>query len=528
VAPSARSLIFLLRGALVLGGVLAPGAACGKKSETVKKKEDAAVAPTVSPIATPPVGVDAVKRMNFTWEAGLASYEKAMAAYKAKTRDWSAIRTHAEAAIGKDASHLDARYLLAIALARVGEPAAAVEHFVAALAGDYYKYAPLLDKDDDLKEFFATPHGASIKEVGAKIKAEYDKRIASGLWLVARRSAFKWPAKPGVEFATSRGELYAFDRETRRYLRLSHTEHQAAGFVRSAAGTEVLLLGFDKIDRPKPAGKEDDPTPLIASAWLEVLDAAAWTPIVKRVALGAGREVSVGYGPGDQILVSTAPASGRWGVGAPATSSLDRTTGKLTKVTVAPPVPRIAFTLDEGRVIRAPEGVRATWAGDPPTAPALTAGGAAINVPESGAASQATVALSPDQAFLAFATAADPCGKDVAPSLYVANAKTGALKHLLSARSRFSTRWIDATTLAYEDGAGAIRLWDPTRDGRGGQLLLLENKPGIALDVLSFEAAPVCKQGQGGAEAGSAAGSAGAGGGSSDEPPLPPEEPAGN
>jgi hypothetical protein len=493
-------------------------AACGKKTESPKSKADAAVAPTIAPVATPPVGVDAIRRMNFASEAGAPSYEKAIAAYRGKTRDWSAIRTHAEAASGKDPQHLDARYLLGVALAKVGEPAAAVEYFVTALAGDHYKYAPLLDKDEDLKEFFATPHGASVKEVRAKIKAEYERRIAAGVLLVARRSAFRWPPKPGVEPAASRGELYAFDRETKRYLRISHTDHQVAGFVRSAAGAEVLLLGFDKIDRPKPAGKDDDPTPLIANAWIEVLDGASWERIGKRVSLGGGREIAIGYGPGEQILVSTAQASGRWGVGAPATSSLDKTSGKLTKVTVAPPVPRIVFTLDDGRLIRAAEGVKAAWTGDPPTAPSLAAGSAAITVPESGAAAQSTVALSPDKAHLAFATAVDPCAKDVAPSLYVADTKSGALRHLLTSKSRFATRWIDATTLAYEDGGDAIRLWDPKLGGRGGQVLLLENKPGIALDVLSPAPAPLCKQQPPATDTGS---------GSADEPPLPPEDPPG-
>jgi hypothetical protein len=338
--------------------------------------------------------------------------------------------------------------------------------------------------------------------------------------LVARRSVFRLSQKPGVESAVSRGELYAFDRETRRYLRLSHTDHRAVGFVRSSTGGEVLLLGLDKMERPRPASKDDQPAPLIASAWLEVLDATTWERVGKRVSLGGGREVSVGYGPGDQILVATAPASGRWGAGAPAISSLDRSTGKLTKVSVALPVPRIAFTLEEGRVIRAPAGVQAAWTGDPATAPTLTAGGATIHVPESGAAAQATVALSPDKAYVAFATAVDPCAKDAAPSLYVADARSGALKHVLTSKSRFATRWIDASTLAYDDGGGAIRLWDPKLDGRGRQVLLLENKPGIALDVLSLSPAPLCKQQPPAADTGSGAGSA-------DEPPLPPEEPAG-
>src|SRR5204862_7135849 len=78
-----------------------------------------------------------------------------------------------------------------------------------------------------------------------------------------------------------------------------------------------------------------------------------------------------------------------------------------------------------------------------------------------------------------------------APSLYVADAKTGTFKHLLSAKSRFPTRWLDANVLAYEDGDGAIRLWDATT---GREAMRLEDKSGIALDVLSLAAAPLCKQ----------------------------------
>jgi hypothetical protein len=504
----------------VIGCALAL-AACGKKSEAPKPKDDAKTAPTIAPIATPPVGVEAIKRMNYTWEAGASAFRDAQSAYRAKPRDWAAVRKETESSLAKDPHHLDARHLLGVALANGSEPAAAVEHLVAALAADHYRFAPLLDKDEDLKAFFATPHGASVQEVRGKIKAEYERRITSGVLLVARRSPFRWlPVKGSGEYATSRGELYAFDRETKRYLRLSHTEHLATGFVRSAAGHEVLLLGYDKLERAKPTSKDDDPTPAISNAWIEVIDAASWARVGKRVPLGPAREISAGYGPGDQILVATAPANGRWGVGPATTWSLDRTTGKLTKVTVAPPVPRIVSMLEEARLIRAAGGVQATWTGDPPTAPSLSAGGATINVPESGAAAQATVALSPDKAHVAFATAVDPCAKDVAPSLYVADARTGALRHLLTSKSRFATRWIDAATLAYEDGAGAIRLWDPTRDGRGGQVLLLENKHGIALDVLSLEPAPLCKQQPPAVETGPGSGSG------EEAPPLPPEEPA--
>src|SRR6185295_5360101 len=129
--------------------------------------------------------------------------------------------------------------------------------------------------------------------------------------------------------------------------------------------------------------------------------------------------------------------------------SVDRTTGKLTKVTVALPASRVVISLDEGHVVRVPDGVAAAWTGDPPvTASLKTSNGKPIQIPESGSAAQASIAVAPGGRYVAFATAVDPCAKDAAPSLYVAEAATGTYRHLLSARSRFATRWLDATALA--------------------------------------------------------------------------------
>jgi hypothetical protein len=152
------------------------------------------------------------------------------------------------------------------------------------------------------------------------------------------------------------------------------------------------------------------------------------------------------------------------------------------------------------------------------TAGLKTPAGKPIQIPESGTAAQASIAVSPGAAHVAFATAVEPCAKDTAPSLYVADAATGTYRHLLSARSRFATRWLDAGVLAYEDGDGAIRLWDA---GTGRQLARLEerasgaeDRSGMALDALSLAAAPLCKQAPPTVDAA----------GTGDE--LPPEEPA--
>jgi len=553
---ASRSLLasMVLFGALfgvLFGALFGALLGCGNKADVaVKVKEDAA-GPTPAPLAMPALGVDQIKRFNYLYEAGAPANEKAVAAYRKK--DWAQVRAQTEAALAKDPLHFGAHRLLAAALASTGEPAAAVDHLVTAIAADYLQYAPTL-ADDDLKSFMASPHGQSVAALAAKIHDEYTARIAGGLWLVARRGPFRWPKELGVQTATSRGELYAFDRETRRFFRLTHTEHQIVGFVRPATGNEVAVVGFDKIERPTPDGGSDgsgdarpvtkpetkakgkiearpeakidakdakieargdaaEVAPVFARPWIQVYDTVEWKPLTPRINLPAAREVALGYGAGDQLLVSTAQSTGRWTVGDPTVSSVDRTTGKLTKVATALPAPRVVVSLDEGHLVRIPDGVLAAWAGDPPvTASFKTAAGGdkPVQIPESGAASQPSIAVSPSGAHVAFATAVDPCAKEAAPSLYVADARTATYKHLLSAKSRFATRWVDGNVLAYEDGDGAIRLWDATT---GREAMRLENKPGIALDVLSLAAAPLCKQAPPTVDA------AGSG-----EEPLPPEE----
>lgn len=446
---------------------------CGKGSSSKNAKKDAGLtAPVATPVALPTLGVDRISRFNFIYDAGSGAYKLAREA--AKKGDWAEARKQAEAAVAKDPNHLDAHRLLGIALAKTGENATAVDHLAAAIAADYYAYGNIAD-EPELKEFVTTQNGLSVSQLAAQVHDEYGKRVKSALWLVARRSAFRWPDGKGVQTASSRGEIYAYDRDSKRYFRLTHTDHQVAGFVRSKTGTEVAVLGYDKIDRGK-----DDAAPLIARPWVQVFDAVEWKASTPKINLPSGRATTVFYGEGDQLLVGVAPAATRWTLGDWALSSVDKSTGKLTKVAAALASPRIELTLDEGRYVAADIA---------PGTSELTIGSTKIAVPESGQAAHDTISASPG--WLAFATAVDPCAQDTAPSLYVANAKTGALKHLLTAKSRFTTRWLDDNTLAYEDGDNAIRLWDATT---GREALRLENKAGIALDVLSLASAPLCKQ----------------------------------
>src|SRR5262245_39998485 len=113
-------------------------ASCGKGGDKKNsKRDDAPAAPVAAPISLPVLGVDKITRFNFDSSTSRArDFEK--------KGEWQEVRKLAEQATTKDAQNLDAQRLLGIALANTGEQAAAVDHLVAAIAGDYYKYGTAL------------------------------------------------------------------------------------------------------------------------------------------------------------------------------------------------------------------------------------------------------------------------------------------------------------------------------------------------------------------------------------------------
>lgn len=172
-------------------------ASCGKGGNKNNAKRDSGLtAPVAAPISLPVLGVDKIQRFSFIYGPGSAQYKKASDA--AEKKDWAEARKQAEAALARDPDNLDAHRLLGIALAQTGESAGAVDHLVAGIAADYYKYGAELADTGALKDFFATQHGQAVMQLAAQIKDEYAKRIKSGLWLVGRRTTFRWPNKPGV------------------------------------------------------------------------------------------------------------------------------------------------------------------------------------------------------------------------------------------------------------------------------------------------------------------------------------------
>ncbi len=445
-------------------------------------------APALPAIEAPPLGIDAVKHMNYVYGAGSKEYDKALKAYKAQPRDWAAVRAATEEAIKKDAHHLEAHWVLGEAMAQAGENGPAAKHLATALAGDWRRWGPGLEKDSQLASFLATPEGRALAALSTKMKAEFAAKVAAGPLLLARRTTFKMPGV-GTNSSTTRGELYAYDGESKRFLRITHTGHELAAWVRSPSGDEILLVGFDKVELPDPKKHKDAP-PLLARSWVTTFSLKDLADTSALANVGKARLVRAGYGPGEQIVVTTSPASGRWGAGPETTYVVDRSSGKLAKQKgVAIDGPHVEMTFDEARVV----GVRMT-ALDAELPADLVAKLTPIQKDASGAPMLSLALLSPGKTRLAFATATDPCAKaDEAakPSLYVADARTGAFKHVLTASSRFAGAWLDEDKLIYEDGSGALRFYDAAA---GREVAKISEKAGMALWALSPTSAPLCRQ----------------------------------
>jgi len=463
-----------------------PSGETAKPTEPAAPAAAAAKPPPAAELAVPDLGVDQVRRFSYPYGEGAAAFAKAAAAYKAKPRDWAGVKTNSEAALAKDPYHLDAHRLLAAALTQSGAFGDAAKHVLAAMAADWQKQGPSAPIDPDLAGLMASPVGAQLTAAAAKLKDKFVAKAAAGILMMGRRGGFKLPDKPGVQYATPRGELYSYDRETKRFLRVSQTDHSVGGFLISPSGKELVLLGFDKIEQAADetgAVKKDEPA-LIGRGFVMLLDAATFEPIGKRATLPKARSISVAYGNADRLLAVV-----NWKEDLPTQWwTIDISTGNTTKTEQAGTFNSVTISPEGGSFVSLEAGSLG-----PDDSTKLekfkAATGNEIEAPDNKPVDATTIVTSPDKANVAFVTWVDPCNQDDAPSLYVASTQGGASRHVLTGRSRFVARWVDNITLVYEDPEGALRLFDVVT---GRESSRLGDKGGLGLAFLAASAAPPC------------------------------------
>ena len=521
-----------MRRALLVGLV---ASACGGEKKTENDSEAGktvgdATAPAAAVDITPlPLGVARPADFAYEWGKGAKPFARAAAAHK--RQEWVAVREACEEAIAEDATHLDAHRLLASALAQQGEYEKALDHLKIALAGDWIRWGAGVEADPDLEPVVSSPLGARLKEMVAAYRQAFAASARAGLLVVARRAPFKEPSKPkkagGSSRLSSRAEVFAYVKATQRYLRLTQTSFQVLGVLPSPSGDEIAYVAATHASIA-------DPAPVLATAQVGFVTLAS--PEVKNPAatIKGARALAVEYLAGDELVVTSHGASGRWGLGQAEAFTIERATGKAKPTRVpagaaesagdpaspataqpaenpapdpaanpapdpapAPAPPRRLIVRYETVELEAPgdpAGIAADW--NPETGATeefvIDSSKRRVQLPAGEAALRSSVTWSPDRNRLAFATAADPCAAqeiDRQSALYLVEAESGKLKHVFKGVTRFRARFLDGAILAFEDDAGGIRLFDAAVAREVGRL---ENRGGISFTGLGSIAGLPC------------------------------------
>ena len=443
-------------------------------------------------VALLPIGVG--KPADFNYSSGKAEKAYRPVADAHKRKDWTAVRSAAEETLELDKGHLDAHRMLASALAQQGEFEKALEHLSIALAADWIRWGGKVESDPDLEPLISSPLGARLKEMNAGYKAELVRRARAGLLLVARRGAFKPPQKKGAARMASRAELFAYDKEAGRWLRLTQTGFQVVGFLASSTGDEIAYVTV------REAALPDDPKaapPVLAVAKIGTLSLAAPEAAVVEAELKNARTLALEYLAGDELVATVYQPQGYWGLGAATSYSIDKATGKA-KASKAPPAGgRRLLVRFEGVELETPgdtEGIAADWNPETGTAEefVLDASKKRVQLPRGEAARRASIAWSPDRKKVAFATQADPCADnpaDRAAALYLVDVESGKLKHVSKGQAAFSPRFLDPTTLSYADEEGGVRLYDAVAGRENGKL---STRGGLGLVGVGSQAGLLC------------------------------------
>ena len=484
--------------------VLLLGAACGKKQEAGGKAAGAAAAgagaAAAKDIPPKPLGFETIAALGYPWGKGARDHKRAQEAHKAG--DWAGVQTACEAALAQDPGHLEAHRLLASALAAQARPEqvdAVGEHLSIALATDLVRFGGGLAEDPELARYLASPAGDKLRALAAKYREDFAERAKKGVLLVGRRAPFKGPDKPGVQAVTTRAELYAYDPEANRYLRLTQTGQTLAGWLPSSAGDEIAYVAYAKVKWPTPEEEKAGTPPSLVDPRVGLVRPGDPAGAREAKLRGSFRGVGLTWQAGDQLFALTFEPAGRWGLGAQTTWIVDPATGESKRTRDAPAEgTRLVVTYDAAELVRSDApGVEADFGGESGGAASLqlSASKKVVTLPSGELALRDTLAFSPSGARLAFATWIDACAKrpvDRQASIYTVEAATGKLKHVFRGEGVAGLRWLDDDRLVYEDDRQGLRLYDaaPARE-----LVRLSVKGGLALAGLGAAAGqPLCKK----------------------------------
>ncbi len=395
-------------------------------------------------IAALPLGLADASGFRWRDRAGQAAYRQARAAEA--RGDWAAVVTACRAAVAADPLHLDAAWLLAAGLGRLGKHEELVAPLHQAVAGDFGKWADASLALPALQGFLATPTGEAWRRRLDADRAGYLAALAKAPVVIVG------------------GELFAVDVDAKRWLRLTRT----SGAVIAALRPVRDKLAY--VTRTAKSGK--------AMYAIGVVELGHGTT-TRTVALGTGGPITLSY--------SRSAPVGFW-----ITGGTPRTTRRLTE-------DRTLVTLPAKQ--RLPDGLRLEIKGRAVTpvaasVPQVTADwdehGLAsairiapthrvVSAPSPGLICGSTVTWSPSGTHLAFVAQLDnACTPGALDTVaFVADAATGKLTELERAARGLAVEWVGDRTVAIagDTGVSLVELGGgPPRPLPGAEALVSPRK----------------------------------------------------
>lgn len=414
--------------------LLAALAACGKPgAHKAPAAEDASRGSATEAVAVtlPPAELGMADLSGFAYRTrpGHASFRAARVAEKAG--DWAGVAAACEQALAADPDHLDAAYLLAVARAKLGRIEQILPPLQKAVTSDFGKWAQASLDQPALQKFLATPTGKAWRERVAADRERFTAALARAI------------------VVTSHGDLFAFDRESSRWFRLTRTGGAVVAQLPARSESRIAYITRQKIaENGKHQTKVGIGLVDLATGKTRRQIAIATTGPI-RVAYNAKRLKHFIVRIGKDWLVldeepqlRLVPTPPKDKVGAPAKLAdatwldISGRTARLGRATVA----NISADWDEQFLASA---IR------------IGTSHRVVAAPSPGLIDSTSVAWSPDRTQLAFVALADDCKPGMpAASAFVADAATGVVQGPLERGAGLALEWVSDRKLAIAGDTG--------------------------------------------------------------------------
>ncbi|HEY5948834.1 MAG TPA: hypothetical protein VIV40_25260, partial [Kofleriaceae bacterium] len=217
-------------------------AACGhpgSSENVVQRRDDASARPGDASAALSPLqlGMPEVAAFAYRTRAGQAAFNLARGAEAAG--DWTVVAARCREALAADPNHLDAAYLLAVALAKTGGGAEQIlAPLTKAVAADYAKWGSASLEQPALQPFLATSIGGAWRQRVETDRQAFVAALARSLIVM------------------SHDDLYAYDGQQTRWYRLTRTGGAVVATLHVHSQKKIAYVTREKIkDSGKPRTK---------------------------------------------------------------------------------------------------------------------------------------------------------------------------------------------------------------------------------------------------------------------------------